>query len=153
MMRTRKLALWALVVSVFAALPLAAQPGGGGGGRGGFGGGMSPDQIFGLLAFNDKFEVTDEQLLSLRGGLKELYVEQQQMFAEMFSGEVDFQAMRETMREARMEMRTEIMGVLSEVLAEEQIETLKKHMQEQQQRRRNFGGGGGPRGGGGGGGF
>jgi Spy/CpxP family protein refolding chaperone len=97
-------------------------------------------------------------LLALRGGLQPLYVEQQQAMEDLFSGEVDFQELRETMREMQMEMRTKIMGSLSEVLDEEQIETLKAHMKEQQERRSRFGGGGGPRGGGprgggGGGGF
>jgi hypothetical protein len=156
MLRTRKLAFWAVAFGLLSVLSIEAQPGGGGGGgrgRGGFGRGMSPDQIFGLLAFNEKFNVTDEQLLELRGGLQPLYVEQQQAMEDLFSGEVDFQELRETMREMQMEMRIKIMGSLSEVLDEEQIETLKAHMKEQQERRSRFGGGGGPRGGGGGGGF
>ena len=110
---------------------------------------MSPDQIFGLLAFNDQFGVTDKQLLKLRGNLQPLYVEQQKAMEGMFSGEVDFRALRETMREMQMEMRGKIMGALSEVLEEEQIEGLKTHMKEQQERMRNRFRGGGPRGGGG----
>ena len=153
MIRTRKMALWAVAVGLFSVLPLEAQPGGRGG-RGGFGGGISPGQVFGLLAFDEKFNVTDEQLLALRGTLRPLHGEQQQAMAAMFGGEVDWQSMRETMREMQMEMRSKVMGALSETLKEEQIEALKTHMKEQQEQMRSrFGGGGrGPRGGGGGGG-
>ena len=151
MKRIRKSALWALGIGLLSILPLEAQPGG----RGRGGGGMSPEQIFSLLALNEKFDVTDEQLLALRGSLKPLYAEQQQMMSELFSGEGDFRALRETLREKQMEIRGKVMTALTETLSEEQIEVLKTHMQEQQERRRNFGGRGGPRGGGdgGGGGF
>ena len=150
MKSTRKLALWALAFGVLSVLPLEAQPGG----RGGRGGGISPGQVFGLLAFDEKFNVTDQQLLALRGALRPLHGEQQQAMAEMFSGEVDWQSMRETMREMQMEMRSKVMAALSETLEEEQIEALKTHMKEQQEQMRSrFGGRGrGPRGGGGGGG-
>lgn len=146
MIGTRKLALWAVVFSLSSILPLEAQPGG----RGGFGGGISPGQVFGLLAFDEKFNVTDEQLLALRDALKPLHGEQQQALAEMFSGEVDWQSMRETMREMQMKMRSNVMVVLSETLEKEQIELLKTHMKEQQEQMRSrFGGRGrGPRGGG-----
>ena len=104
--------------------------------------------------------MTDEQLLALRGSLKPLYAERAAgMMSELFSGEGDFRALRETLREKQMEIRGKVMTALTETLSEEQIEVLKTHMQEQQERRRNFGGRGGPRGGprggggGGGGGF
>ena len=147
MIGTRKLALWAVVFGSLSILPLEAQPGGRGG-RGGFGGGISPGQVFGLLAFDEKFNVTDEQLLALRDALKPLHGEQQQAMAEMFSGEVDWQSMRETMREMQMKMRSNVMAVLSETLEKEQIELLKTHMKEQQEQMRSrFGGRGrGPRG-------
>ena len=145
MKRIRKSALWALGIGLLSILSLEAQPGGSG--RGG-GGGMSPDQICGLLAFEEKFNVTDEQLLALRGSLKPLYAELQQMISELFSGEGDFRALRETLREKQVEIRGKVMTALTETLSEEQIEVLKTHMQEQQERRRNFGGRGGPRGGG-----
>jgi len=153
MIRMRYIALGAVALALFSVLPIEAQPGGSGGGRGGFGrGGMSPDQVFGLLAFHDKFNVTGKQLLELRISLKPLSVEQRETMAKMFSGDVDFQAVRETMREMQMEMRAKLMGALTETLDEEQIETLKEHIKEQQERRRNFGGGRGPRSGGDGGG-
>ena len=153
MIRMRNIALGAVALALFSVLPIEAQPGGsgGGGGRGGFGrgGGMSPDQVFGLLAFDDKFNITGKQLLELRDSLKPLSIEQREAMAGMFSGDVDFQAVRETMREMQMEMRAKLMGALKETLDEEQLETLKGHMKEQQERRRNFGGGRGPRSGGG----
>ena len=148
MKRIRKSAFWALGIGLLSILPLEAQPGGSGRGSGRGGGGMSPDQIFGLLAFEEKFNVTDEQLLALRGSLKPLYAERQQMMSELFSGEGDFRALRETLREKQIEIRGKVMTALTETLSEEQIEVLKTHMQEQQERRRNFGGRGGPRGGG-----
>ncbi len=150
MIRMRRLALWAIAFALLGALQVEAQPG-----RGGRGGGMAPDQVFGMLAFHDKFNVTDEQLLELRASFKPLSVEQREAMAAMLSGDVDWQAMRETMREMQMEMRGKIMGALTETLDEEQIKTLKEHMKAQQERRRNFGGGRGsrgPRGGGDGGG-
>ena len=150
MIRMLYIALGAVALALFSVLPIEAQPGGSGGGRGGFGrGGMSPDQVFGLLAFDDKFKVTGKQLLELRSSLKPLSIEQREAMAGMFSGDVDFQAVRETMREMQMEMRAKLMGALKETLDEEQLETLKEHMKEQQERRRNFGGGSGPRSGGG----
>ena len=52
------------------------------------------------------------------------------------------------MRRNSSAMRDEIMGVLAEVLSEDQVDSLKEHMKEMQERRGQFGGG--PRGGGGG---
>ena len=113
-------------------------------------GGVAPEQIFGLLAFDEKFKVTDKQLLALRGVLGPLYVEQRQMMAEMFSGgEVDFRAMRQKMREQQTKMRDKIMAALATALDAEQIEALKAHLQQgQRQRGGPRGGGDGPRGGG-----
>ena len=135
----RKMALWIVAIGLSSAAVLEAQPGG-------RRGGMAPEQIFGLLAFDEKFNVTDKQVLALRQALKPLYVEQQQMLAEMFSGEVDFRAMREKMREQQTKMRNKIMAALATALDAEQIEALKARLQQeqrQQQRQR-----GGPRGGG-----
>lgn len=131
------------LVGLMVALPALAQPGGGG--RGG-GGRMSPEQILGLLAFEEKFNVTDEQLIKLRSSLKEVYGKQQEMVQAMRSGEADFSEMREKM----MAMRGEMLAKTSAVLDDKQIEALKKHMQEMQSRR-GRGGRGGQRGGPGGG--
>ena len=146
----RKMALWVVVLGLSSTVALEAQPGGR---RGGVGGGIAPEQIFSLLAFDEKFNVTDKQLVALRQALKPLFVEQRQMMAEMFSGEVDFRAMREKMREHQTKMREKIMAALATALEAEQIEALKAHLQQaqrQQQRQRGGprGGGDGPQGGG-----
>ena len=146
----RKMALWIVAICLTSTVALEAQPGGR---RGGMGGGIAPEQIFSLLAFDEKFNVTDKQLVALRQALKPLFVEQRQMMAEMFSGEVDFRAMREKMREHQTKMRDKIMAALATALDAEQIEALKAHLQQaqrQQQRQRGGprGGGDGPQGGG-----
>lgn len=142
----RKVALWTVAICLSSVVVLEAQPGGR---RGGMGGGMAPEQVFSLLAFDEKFNVTDKQVIALRQALKPLYVEQQQMLAEMFSGEVDFRAMRQKMREQQTKMRDKIMTALATALDAEQVEALKAHLQqEQRQRGGPRGGGDGPHGGG-----
>ena len=142
----RKVVLWIVAISVSSAAVLEAQPGGR---RGGMGGGIVPEQIFVLLAIDEKFKVTDKQLPALRQALTPLYVERQQMLAEMFSGEVDFRAMREKMREQQTKMHDKITTALATALDAEQIEALKAHLQQQQRQRGGpRGGGDGPRGGG-----
>ena len=153
-MRIRKMTLWIVAVFLASAVALEAQPGGRrGSSGGGMGGGVTPEQVFGLLAFDEKFKVNDKQLIALREVLKPLFVEQRQMMAEMFSsgrgGETDFRAMREKMREQQAKMREQIMAALSTALSSEQVEALKAHMQQgQRQRGGPRGGGGGPGGGG-----
>ena len=154
-MRIRKMALWIVAICLSSAMALEAQPGGR---RGGTSGGVSPEQVFSLLAFDEKFNVTDKQLIALRQALKPLFVEQRQMMAEMFSsgsrgGETDFRALREKMREQQSKMREKMMAALAAALDAEQIEALKAHLQQaqrQQQRQRGGprGGGEGPQGGG-----
>ncbi len=150
----RKISLWIVAICLSSAVALEAQPGGR---RGGTGGGIAPEQIFSLLAFDEKFNVTDKQLIALRQALKPLFVEQRQMMAEMFSGgrggETDFRALREKMREHQTKMRDKIMAALATALDTEQTEALKAHLQQaqrQQQRQRGGprGGGDGPQGGG-----
>ena len=150
----RKMAMWIVAICLSSAVALEAQPGGR---RGGMGGGIAPEQIFSLLAFDEKFNVTDKQLVALRQALKPLFVEQRQMMAEIFSGarggETDFRALREKMRDQQAKMREKIMAALATALDAEQIEALKAHLQQQQrqqQRQRGGprGGGDGPQGGG-----
>ncbi len=150
-MSTRKLALWVVVVGLASGVVLQAQPRG----PSGMGGGTAPEQILGLLAIDEKFNVTDKQLLALREALKPIYVERQKMLAEMFSGGTDFRAMRQKMRDQQAKMRDQIMAALATSLGDEQIEALKAHLQQQQQGPRSRGsqrggpsGGGGPGGGG-----
>ena len=152
-MCTRRMAVWTVVLSLSSVLLLEAQPGGRRGFTGGgMAAGVSPEQVFSLLAFDEKLNVTDKQLIALREVLKPLYVEQRQMMAEMFvgaggSGARDFQAMREALRDQQSEMRDRIMGALATALTGEQIEALKAHLQ-QGQRQRGGPRGGSPRGGG-----
>ena len=150
-MHIRKKALWIVAICLASTVALEAQRGGRRGGSGGMGGGVAPEQVFSLLAFEEKFKVNDKQLLALREVLGPLYAEQRQMMAEMFSGrETDFRAMRDKMREQQSKMREKIMAALSKVLSAEQVEALKGHLQQQEQRQRSGprGGGGGPGGGG-----
>lgn len=138
----RKVALWIVAVCLASVAVLEAQPGGR---RGGIG----PEQTFVLLAFDENFNVTDKQLVALRQALRPLHVEQQQVLAEMLSGEVDFRAVREQMREQQTKMQDKIMAALATALDAEQIEALKAHLQQEQRRRGGpRGGGDGPQGGG-----
>ncbi|MDE2706376.1 MAG: hypothetical protein OXI35_15000 [Gemmatimonadota bacterium] len=152
-MRIRKMALWIVAICLASTVALEAQPGGRrGSSGGGMGGGVTPEQVFGLLAFDEKFKVNDKQLIALREVLKPLFVEQRQMMAEMFSsgrgGETDFRALREKMREQQAKMREKMMAALTTALSAEQVEALKAHMQQGQRQRGGSRGGGGPRGGG-----
>ena len=154
MAKAAKMGLLALLISLVSSWSATAQPGGGGGfggGRGMMRGGAAPEQILGLLAFDEKMAVSDEQLVQLRAALREPYEKQRKMqedlrasFAEGGAEEMDWEALRETM----MAMRTELMETVAGVLDEGQVEALKKHLQDQQARR---GGRGGPGGSGGGG--
>ncbi len=145
----RKKAVWIVAICLASTVALEAQRGDR---RGGMGGGATPEQVFVLLAFEEKFEVNDKQLLALRAVLGPLYVEQRQMMAAMFSGrggETDFRAMREKMRDQQSKMREQVMAALATVLSAEQVEALKGHLQQQRASQR--GGpqsGGGPGGGG-----
>lgn len=134
-----------LFLFLFTALPLLAQPGGDRPGRGfggGMGRGMSPDQLLGLLALDEKFALTDEQLTQLRAKLKGSYAKQRDMMEEMFSGDGDFESMRENMAA----LREEVMQATSEVLDEDQGARLEAHMEEMRSRVGRFGGGRGGRG-------
>ncbi|NKB72086.1 MAG: hypothetical protein GKR89_33835 [Candidatus Latescibacteria bacterium] len=158
MLKIAKMGLLALVIGLASSWPAMAQPGGGGGGGRGMmrmmRGGATPEQLIGMLAFDEKFAVSDSQLVELRKVLKEPYMKQRKMQEEMRTAladggaeEMDWEAVRENM----MALRTELMQSVASVLDDGQIETLKKHIQEQQERR-GQGGRGGPGGGGGGGG-
>lgn len=153
-MRMRTLAVWTATICLSGVGALEAQPGGRRGGMStGMGFGVSPEQVFSLLAFDEKLNVTDKQLIALREALKPLYVEQREMMAGMFSGAGgsgvrDFQAMREAFREQQSEMRDKIMGALATALTGEQIEGLKAQLQQGPRRRGGQRGSDGPRGGG-----
>ena len=142
-----RLGIGILAFNLLVALPALSQPQrmGGGGGRMMAPRGMSPGQLLGFLAFDEKIELKDDQLLKLRVALKETHKKHQEMMEEMLSEETDFQEMRQQM----MELTRETMERASSVLDEEQVERLKEHMQEMQSRRGPGGGGRPPRGGGG----
>ncbi len=155
-MSKRSWILGAALCGVLISLPVIAQPGGGGGrgmggGRAMMGGGLSPEQVLGTLAFDDQYAVTDDQLLKLRAGLKATYDKQQNMMADLASGG-DWQAMREAMRENMETMRESVMATLGAVLNEDQMAKFNQQMEEAEARRGQWGGGSGQRGGGGGGG-
>lgn len=134
-------------LSLALSLPVEAQRGQGGRGGGGGGGGarVSPEQILGILAFNDALNVSDEQLLKARAALKESYSEQQEMFQAMRGGEIE----RDEIREKMMAMRGKILSQVSAILDKDQVEALKKHMASQRGGFGGRGGRGGPGGGGG----
>ena len=153
-MRIRNLAVWTAVLCLAGAGALEAQPGGRRGGMsGGMGFGVSPERVFSLLAFEEKLNVSDKQLIALREVLKPLYVEQRRMMAEMLggargSGARDFQAIREQFQERQGEMRDKIMGALATALTREQIEGVAARLQEGQWQRGGLRGSDRPRGGG-----
>ena len=148
-MRIRTLAVWTTTLCLSGVALLEGQPGGRRGGMsGGMGSGVSPEQVFSLLAFDERFNVTDKQLIALREVLKPLYAEQRQTMAELFSGARDFQAMRQELRDQQAEMRDRITGALATALTGEQIEAVKAHLQQGRRQRGGSWGGDGPRGGG-----
>lgn len=133
----------ALLVAGLTADTLLAQPGGGRGRRGG-GGGMGAPQILGMLAFDAESNVTDDQLVKLRGALMPVHQKQQDLMRSVRSGERDFQDVREDM----MALRNAYLEAVSTVLSPAQVERLKSQMQRQGQRGQRGQRGGGQRGGG-----
>ena len=120
-MRIRRMAVWTVTICLSGVAGLEAQPGGLRFTGGGTGVGVSPEQVFVWLAFDEKLNVTDKQLIALREVFKPLYVEQRLMRAEVRSaerdpGERDFRAMRQQMREQQSEMRDKIMGAVATAL-------------------------------------
>lgn len=128
-MRIRTMTVWTVAICLSSVALLEAQPGGRRGfAGGGMGFGVSPEQVFALLAFDGKFEVTDRQLLALREALKPLYVEQRQMMARLARGGPDFQALREELRQQQTKMLDKILGALATALRAEQVEAVKTHL-------------------------
>jgi len=144
MTRTRKLTLGAALLLLASSL-VWAQPGGRGAmprrndAGGHMGGGMmlSPEQALGILALDPELGVTDKQLLDLRAALREAYLDQQQLQADMRGGEMDFQAAREMMEGQREKVTTALSGVLTA----EQLAAFQQHLEN----RRPMRGGGGNR--------
>ena len=143
-----------LIISTFAAFCLLfgqaeAQPGGGRGGQGRGGGGrITAESIIGIAALNPDLKTSDEQLLKLRDALKDTYAKERKLTETLRGGEGNFQDVREGM----LALRTELMTKVTEVFSEEQVETLKKIVQQRGRRPggrggRNWGGDGGGGGG------
>ena len=132
-----------LVAAAFTFNTLVAQPGGGGrNGRGS--GGVTAQQILGMLAFDAEYHVTDDQLVKLRNALMPVNRKQQDLMKSVRSGDRDFQDIREDM----MALRGELLGAVSNVLSTKQVDRLKTQMQRQTSRRGRTGGRGGQRSGG-----
>ena len=130
-MRIRRMTVWTIPICLAAALVLEAQPGGRRGGMsGGMGGVVAPEQLFSLLAFEERFNVTDKQLLALRAALKPVYVERREMMAEIRRGEHDSQAMRQEIRPRQREMRDRMMGALATALDARQMDRLRPILQQ-----------------------
>lgn len=133
-----KLSIVLLGLGLFAILQAGAQPGtpirggrmmmGGGGG--------SPEQILGFLAFDDKVGLKDDQLLKLRGALKETYQKHQKIRETMQSGEGDFEKMRQQIQTLQGEIVEKAAGILDE----KQLEQLKAYLQNFSQGRGSRGG-------------
>ena len=138
MKTSTRFAVFGLTFAMTATAYVEAQPEGGRGGRrGGPGaGGVSAEQVLGILAFDEKAGVTDKQLVKLRTALTGVYEKRQKLMNSIRSGERDFQDVREEM----MGLRVEILQVVSSVLSEKQVEALKERMQRQQRGRGGRGG-------------
>ena len=133
-----KLTIGLLGLGLFAILQAGAQPGSqmrGGRMMMGAGGG-SPEQILGFLAFDDKVGLKDDQLLKLRGALKETYQKHLKMRETMQSGEGDFEEMRQQIQTLQGEIEEKAAGILDE----KQLEQLKTYLQNLSQGRGSRGG-------------
>ena len=141
-MSIRKAAAWTAAICLSTVAVLESQPPGGPGS--GFpGGGMvstsvmqaagaSPDQVFALLAFDEKFNVTDEQLPGLREALRPLYLEQRQALAQLLLGGArDPQAIAMALGKQRSKMRDKVMAAVAETLTADQMAALKAALQQQ----------------------
>ena len=144
-MSIRKAAAWTAAICLSTVAVLESQPPGGPGS--GFpGGGMvstsvmqaagaSPDQVFALLAFDEKFNLTDEQLPGLREALRPLYLEQRQALAQLLLGAAgggggNPQAMVQALVQQQSKMRDKVLAAVDETLTDEQMAALKAALQQ-----------------------
>ena len=133
-----KSAICMLALALLVAGPAMAQPPEGQrpGGAGAMGARFNVEQLMGSLAFDEKIGVTDDQLIKLRGALKEIYGKQQDMMKKLRGGSREGMRERMTaMRTEMMTMRTQMMEKIATVLNEKQVEQLKKTMQRAQSQR------------------
>ena len=138
MERKLQSAICILVLALLIAGPALAQPQQGQrlGSASTMGRGSSAEQLLGTLAFDEKIDVTDDQLLKLRSALKMIYGKQQDMAKKLRGGS------REGMRDRMMAMRTEMMALRTEmmetvetVLNEKQLKQLKEKIKKTHSRR------------------
>ena len=121
-------------------------------GRGGGRGGsmlrmMLPvEQTLGYLAFDDKIDLKDDQLLKIRTGLRTINGKRTALAEEMREGG-DREALMEKFRGLREEMLASVKSALNES-QNELLDKYLKRIQEGRQRRGGSGGGRGRRGGG-----
>ena len=145
-MSIRKAAAWTAAICLSTVAVLESQPPGGPGS--GFpGGGMvstsvmqaagaSPDQVFALLAFDEKFNLTDEQLPGLREALRPLYLEQRQALAQLLLGAAaaggggNPQAMVQALVQQQSKMRDKVLAAVDETLTDDQMAALKAALQQ-----------------------
>ena len=87
----------------------------------------SPDQVFAMLAFDEKFNVTDEQLPGLREALRPLYGEQRQSMAQLAlgGGAGNPQAMIQALVQQQNKMRDKVLAAVAETLTDDQMTALK----------------------------
>ena len=132
-MSIRKAAAWTAAICLSTVAVLESQPPG----RPGFpGGGMvvaSPDQVFAMLAFDEKFNLTDEQLPGLREALRPLYLEQRQALAQLLlggGGGGNPQAMVQALVQQQSKMRDKVLAAVDETLTDDQMSALKAALQQ-----------------------
>lgn len=133
-MSFRKAAACAASICLSTVAVLESQPPGGPGFPGG---GMvhtiqkaaaaSPDQVFSMLAFDEKFNVTDEQLPGLREALRPLYFEQRQSLGQLMlgAGAGNPQAMVQALAQQQSKMRDKVLAAVSKTLTADQVTALK----------------------------
>ena len=87
----------------------------------------SPDQVFAMLAFDEKFNVTDEQLPGLRKALRPLHSEQRQSMAQLAlgGGGGNPQAMLQALVQQQNKMREKVLAAVAETLTADQMTALK----------------------------
>ena len=137
-MSFRKAAACAAAVCLSTVAVLESQPPGGGFPGGGMvhtitqAAGASPDQVFAMLAFDEKFNVTDEQLPGLREALRPLYFEQRQSLAQLMlgGGAGNPQAMIQALGQQQSKMRDKVLAAVSETLSADQMATLKAALKQ-----------------------
>lgn len=129
-MSFRKAAACAAAICLSTVAVLESQPPGGPGFPGGAmvqtiskAAAASPDQVFAMLAFDEKFNVTDEQLPGLRQALRPLYFEQRRSLGQLMLG--GGAGNPQAMVQALAKMHDKVLAAVSETLTADQLAALK----------------------------